>query len=62
MLPLPILPDNLIAEFIKACGIPVQANASVLPQDTIGAVLDVMFGTAGTEELQIMSFVPFRKE
>ena len=46
VLALPIRPSGRTADFFRACGIDVEIDAEIVPQDVIGRRISIRFGPA----------------
>ena len=63
-LPLPVYDrGHPTADFFLACGVSVNVNQRIVPKDTIGSVIKVIFGSAAAGgELIPVEFKPILKE
>ena len=63
-LPLPVYDKgHPTADFFLACGVSVTVNQRIAPRDTIGSVIEVIFGCVSTDsELKPIEFKSILKE
>ena len=63
VLPLPIRPSGLTAEFFQACGMEVAVGGKLSPKDTVGTTIKVRFLPAETGEgYKAVAFGPVDEE
>lgn len=58
VLPLPLHPDGITADFFRACGMQVATGDSISPKDVIGMTVNVRFASTPDDKHQPTAFEP----
>ena len=56
-----VMVNSLEAEFFRACGVEVRADASADPLETVGKRINVRFGPSADGVPQIVSFATYKE-